>query len=136
MHSIGPLSGPWPCGLSLAQRHKRPGQLTRRGARSGWPPRREPLQQETRRGGAWWLGEHQRGKIYLLGKGGRVGDHRRALATALRWRTVMFDDSGWQTMVKGDARMVLQHRGAERGGAQKKSMRNGLRAARIEEEQR
>jgi hypothetical protein len=130
MHSIGALSGPWPCGLSLAQRHKRPGQLTWCRARSGWPPRPEPLQQETRRGGAWWRGEHQRGKIYLLGKGGggRVGDHRRALAMARQWRMAMFDDSGWQTVVRGDARMVLQHRGAQRGEAQRKSMRNGRRA--------
>jgi hypothetical protein len=135
MHSIGALSGPWPCGLSLAQRHKRPGQLTWCGARSGWPPRPEPLQQETRRGGAWWRGEHQRGKIYLLGMGGSRGSPR-ALAMARRWRMAMFDDSGWQTVVGGDARMVLQHRGAERGEAQRKSMRNGLRAARIEEEQR
>jgi hypothetical protein len=26
MYSIGLLSDPWPCGLGLAQRHKRPGR--------------------------------------------------------------------------------------------------------------
>jgi hypothetical protein len=76
------------------------------------------------------------GKSTCWAWGGESRGSPRALAMARQWRTAMFDDSGWQTVVGGDARMVLQHRGAEWGEAQRKSMRNGLRAARIEEEQR
>jgi hypothetical protein len=47
MYSIGPLSGPWPCGLGLAQRHKRPNRP--------W----SPCDAHTRDGAVtrsrWWL---------------------------------------------------------------------------------
>jgi hypothetical protein len=115
------------CGLGLAQRHKRPRTAhTARCARCALWAVTVP-----RANAATWLpavgdmmrwgvvaGRASERENLLVGQGeeSRGSPTRSDNGEAVRRRrTMMFDDSGRRAMARGDAGMVLQHRGVERG---------------------